>query len=132
MACWSLMSKPDPQTVRRQVLSDWRRIDLFPAEEEARDRCRPIADLLKRVLADLRIDRRQYEAQIVQVWNHSLDPLVTAHAQPSGVHKGTLFVTVDSHVWLDEIVRYRRREIIERLQTAFGREMIAKISFRVG
>ena len=46
--------------------------------------------------------------------------------------RGTLFVNVDSSVWLDEIVRYRRKEILTRLQTAFGREMIKKISFRVG
>jgi hypothetical protein len=35
-------------------------------------------------------------------------------------------------VWLDEIVRYRRREILDRLQHSFGRELIVKISFRVG
>jgi hypothetical protein len=39
---------------------------------------------------------------------------------------------VDSSVWLDEIVRYRRREILERLQNSFGRELIRKISFRLG
>ena len=55
-----------------------------------------------------------------------------AHAQPAGIRRGTLFVNVDSSVWLDEIVRYRRREILERLQNSFGRELIRRISFRVG
>ena len=55
-----------------------------------------------------------------------------AHAQPTGLNKGTLFVTVDSSVWLSEIVRYRRKEILNRLQHGFGKEMIARISFRVG
>ena len=132
MASLSWMSLLDRQTARRQTLAEWRRIDLMPLEEEAKNRARPVSQVLPSVLKELRIDRRQYEAQVVQVWNHSLDPLLTAHAQPSGIHKGTLFVTVDSHVWLDEIIRYRRHEILERLQTGFGREMIAKISFRVG
>jgi len=35
-------------------------------------------------------------------------------------------------VWLDEIVRYRRKEILDRLQHSFGRDFIARISFRVG
>jgi hypothetical protein len=48
------------------------------------------------------------------------------------VRKGTLFVTVDSSVWLSEIVRYRRKEILDRLQHSFGRELIQRISFRVG
>ena len=61
-----------------------------------------------------------------------LDPNIVAHAQPAGIRHGTLFVNVDSSVWLDEIVRYRRREILERLQNSFGRELIRRISFRLG
>jgi len=87
---------------------------------------------MPKVLAGLRMDRRRGEAEIVRVWNNLIDPTVTAHAQPTGLHKGTLFVTIDHSVWRDEIVRYRRREILDRLQHAFGREMIARISFRVG
>jgi hypothetical protein len=41
-------------------------------------------------------------------------------------------VNVDSSPWLSEIVRYRRKEILDRLQHSFGREMITRISFRVG
>jgi predicted nucleic acid-binding Zn ribbon protein len=66
------------------------------------------------------------------VWNNLIDPQITAHAQPTGINKGTLFVTVDNNVWLSEIVRYRRREILDRLQHSFGKELIARISFRVG
>jgi hypothetical protein len=33
---------------------------------------------------------------------------------------------------LSEIVRYRRKEIIDRLQNTFGKQTIAKISFRTG
>jgi len=35
-------------------------------------------------------------------------------------------------VWLNEIVRYRRKEILDRLQHSFGKEFVARISFRVG
>jgi predicted nucleic acid-binding Zn ribbon protein len=84
------------------------------------------------VLKKLRLDQRQAETEIVKVWNNLIDASLTAHAQPAGIHKGTLFVNVDSSVWLDEIVRYRRKDILTRLQTAFGRELIQRISFRVG
>jgi predicted nucleic acid-binding Zn ribbon protein len=90
------------------------------------------AAVLPRVLSDLRMDRRQAEAEIVRVWSCQLDPNITAHAHPAGIRKGTLFVNVDSSVWLDEIVRYRRREILERLQNSFGRDLIRRISFRLG
>ena len=78
------------------------------------------------------MDRRQSEAEIVRVWKNQLDPNIVAHAQPAGIRNGTLFVSVDSSVWLDEIVRYRRREILERLQNSFGRDLIRRISFRLG
>lgn len=87
---------------------------------------------MPRVLTDLRIDRRRAEAEIVKVWNDLLDPNIVAHAQPTGLNKGTLFVTVDSSVWLSEIVRYRRKEILARMQHSFGRDFIVKISFRAG
>ena len=84
------------------------------------------------VLSSLRIDKRQAEAEVVKVWNQLLDPDVVAHAQPTGLRKGTLFVVVDSSVWLSEIVRYRRKEILDRLQHSFGRNVITRISFRIG
>lgn len=84
------------------------------------------------VLKDLRIDSRRAEVEIVKVWNSLIDPNIVAHAQPIGLRKGTLFVVVDSSVWLSEIVRYRRKEILDRLQHSFGRDIIGRISFRIG
>lgn len=84
------------------------------------------------VLSGLRIDSRRAEAEIVKVWNSLIDPETVAHAQPVGVRKGTLFVNVDNSAWLSEIVRYRRKEILDRLQHSFGRDLIARISFRIG
>ena len=116
---------------RERVLSDWRGLNI-PALEKTKLRARAAKDVMTKVLADLRIDQRQGEAEIARVWKNLVDPTVAAHAHPSGLNKGTLFVLVDTSVWLDEIVRYRRREILERLQHSFGKEMIKRISFRLG
>jgi predicted nucleic acid-binding Zn ribbon protein len=119
-------------TPRQRIFAQWRGVDLAPLEQAQALRAKPASAILPKVLSDLRIDRRQAEAEVVKVWNHLLEPDVVAHAQPTGLRKGTLFVTVDSSVWLSEIVRYRRKEILDRLQHSFGRDLIAKISFRVG
>jgi predicted nucleic acid-binding Zn ribbon protein len=119
-------------TPRQRVFAQWRGIDLAPLERAQALRAQPTSAVLPRVLADLRMDRRRAEAEVVKVWNNLLDPTIAAHAQPTGLRKGTLFVAVDSSVWLSEIVRYRRKEILDRLQHSFGREFIARISFRVG
>ncbi len=117
---------------REIALSEWRHISLAPVEKELASSARSTFELMPKVLKTLGIDRRQSEAEIARVWNNLIDPVVAAHAQPSGIAKGTLFVTVDSHVWLDEIIRFRRREILQRLQHSFGKEVVKKISFRVG
>ena len=122
---------PPRASSRQRVLAAWRGADLSGKEIARTDRTRTAGAVLPRVLTDLRIERRLAEAEILKVWNH-LDPNIVAHAQPVGVRKGTLFVNVDSSVWLSEIVRYRRQEILDRLQHSFGRETVARISFRLG
>lgn len=105
---------------------------MAPLEKARAPSAPPVGNLLPGVLDKLGLDRRRSDAEVLRVWNHLIDPAIVAHAQPTGLHKGTLFVTVDNSVWLAEIVRYRRREILQRLQSSFGREVIAKISFRAG
>ena len=123
---------PGKVSPRQRVFAQWRGIDLAPLERAQALRAQPASAIMPRVLNELRIDSRRAEAEVVKVWNDLLDPTIVAHAQPTGLNKGTLFVTVDSNVWLSEIVRYRRKEILDRLQHSFGRDFIARISFRVG
>jgi predicted nucleic acid-binding Zn ribbon protein len=123
---------PPRLSARQRTLASWRGVDLSSAEIARADRAKPAGTVMNRVLSDLRIDTRQSEAEIAKVWNHLMDPNIVAHAQPVGLRKGTLFVNVDSSVWLAEIVRYRRKEILDRLRHSFGHQKIARISFRVG
>ncbi len=122
----------DAPNARARVLAQWRGWDWSSDEKARRVTSRKAGDVMSSVLSGLRIDQRQSETEILKVWNNIMDPNVTAHAQPTGIRKGTLFVTVDHSTWLDEIVRYRRKEILDRLQSSFGRDLITRISFRVG
>ncbi|MGO8766279.1 MAG: DUF721 domain-containing protein [Limisphaerales bacterium] len=126
------MPPPKKISARQKVLAQWRGVDLEPEETARAVRARPADKIVSRVLGDLKMDSRRAEIELVKVWNSLLDPVIVAHAQPANLHKGTLFVNVDSSVWLSEIVRYRRKEIIDRLQLAFGTSFIKKISFRIG
>ncbi len=123
---------PGKMTPRQRVFAQWRGVDLAPLEQAQSLRARAVKALMPGVLSDLRIDQRRAEAEVVKVWNDLLDPDIVAHAQPTGLRKGTLFVAVDSSVWLSEIVRYRRREILDRLQHSFGHDFIVRLSFRPG
>jgi predicted nucleic acid-binding Zn ribbon protein len=119
-------------TAQRRVLAQWRGVDLTPIEKAQAVRARAADQVVSRVLGDLKMDSRRAEIEIVKVWNSLLDPNIAAHAQPANLRNGTLFVNVDSSVWLSEIVRYRRKEILDRLQHSFGKTYIQKISYRIG
>jgi predicted nucleic acid-binding Zn ribbon protein len=125
---------PPPKKIsaRQKVLAQWRGVDLVPVEIAKAVRARDAGKVVSKVLADLKMDSRRADIEIVKVWNELIDPNIIAHAQPHNLHKGTLFVNVDNSAWLSEIVRYRRKEILDRLQHSFGKNLIQKISFRVG
>lgn len=123
---------PPKASTKQRVLAQWRGVDVAPLEKGQAIRAKKAADVLPQVLKDLRLDNRRSDAEVIKVWNNLIDPAIVAHAQPTGINKGTLFVSVDSSVWLNEIVRYRRKEILDRLQHSFGRDLITRISFRVG
>jgi hypothetical protein len=125
-------SGPGKTSPRTRVLAQWRGVDVTPLEKARQTPAKSVGELLPKLMTDLKLDARRDDAEIVKVWNANLDPAVTAHAQPANLHKGTLFVNVDSSVWLAEIVRYRRKEILERLQNSFGKTVIQKMSFRIG
>ena len=131
---WLSFRVPPPRNIpaRQRVLAQWHGVDLSPLESAKAVRARAAGDVVSKVLRGLRIDDRRAEAELVKVWNSLIDPNIVAHAQPANLRKGTLFVNVDSSVWLSEIVRYRRKEILDRLQHSFGKNLIQKISYRVG
>ncbi len=124
--------KKSAARARAKILAQWRGVDYAPLEVARATPARRAGDVLPSLLKDLRLDARQAEAELLKVWNSLIDPVITAHAQPANLRKGTLFVNVDSSVWLAEIVRYRRKEILERLQHSFGSSVVQKISFRIG
>ena len=122
---------PLQRTAQQRVLAQWRGAD-SPRSKSPRPLRPPGGRRPAQGAVRLPSNKSAGEVEIVKVWNNLIDPTIVAHAQPVGLSKGTLFVNVDNNVWLSEIVRYRRKEILDRLQHSFGREIIARISFRIG
>lgn len=117
---------------KQTALTDWRRVDYAPLQKAWDSPARHVGTIVSGLVKELRLEQRHAETEIVKVWNRLLDPNIAAHAQPAGLRNGTLFVTVDSNVWLSELVRYRQREILERMQASFGSQIIRRLSLRVG
>jgi len=107
-------------------------MDWSPLEKAYQLPARSSGQLVPALVEKLGLERRRTETEVFKAWKDLIDPTVTAHAQPAGLRQGTLIVSVDSSVWLTDIVRYRQHEILNRLRATFGPNLIKKLLFRVG
>ena len=81
---------PGKSSARQRILAQWRGVDLAPLEKARATTSKSAASVLPKVLGELRIDRRQAEAEIMKVWNSLIDPNVVKHAQPTGLNNAML------------------------------------------
>ena len=123
-------SRP-PLRLKRQKYSD-KETTLAEWEKENIHDLKSIKSLVDDVTKKFNLEKKLAQSEIRLVWKEVVDPVVQEHSHPTGMKNGTLFVSVDSQVWLDEIVRFRRKEILKALQSAFSASEISRISFRCG
>jgi len=125
-------SEEQVNQARLQALAEWRGIDLSE-EERARTKSeKAAADIVKNALEHIKFEERRKNAEILNVWRNAIDPVIVEHTEPATLKNGTLIVNVDSSVWLSEIARFKKREILVKLQSCFGKEVIKNIKFRLG
>lgn len=117
---------------RQQAVKEWHRLDIPALEAAWKDRSRPTSELMPALLTSLNLDQRLAESQILQFWDRVMDRTITAHARPVGLRHGTLFINVDSNVWLSELVRYHYDDMLEKLQLSVGLDKVKRLSLRVG
>ena len=79
-----------PQSSAKQrVLAHNGGVDVTPLEVAQKVSARTVGDLIPKVLTGFRIEQKRGEIEIVKVWNDLIDPNIVAHAQPTGLNKGT-------------------------------------------
>lgn len=125
-----LRLKRQRYSAKESTLAQWRHEVPQTWEKENIHKMKSMESLVKEVSDKWNLEQKLADSEISVVWKQVIDPTIQAHAQPTGMRKGTLFVSVDSPAWLDEIVRFRRKEILKVLQASFSASEITRISFR--
>ena len=64
-------------------------------------------------------------------WPNLVGNPVARHARPGALKNRILTVFVDNSVWLSEIHRSGRRELLARLQARFGADRLAEVILRL-
>ena len=62
-------------------------------------------------------------------WPDVAGPAVAKHTRPGRLERNTLVVFVDSSAWLNDLLRYGQKLILEKLQKKFGADKISAVRF---
>jgi len=86
-----------------------------------------IGDVLAGLMKNLGLDELQWVNILENEWTQIVGTAVASHSRPGRIEKKCLTVFVDNSVWLNELMRYGRKQMLENLQKKFGREKIGSI-----
>lgn len=91
-----------------------------------------IGKIIPSVLKKMGLAQKVKQIEIVDNWGEIVGETVAKHCKPVSLDKACLIVNVDSSPWLNELKRYSRETILEKLQSEFGKNIISNIKFRIG
>lgn len=90
----------------------------------------PIGGVIQRIMKTLDAPTPVWFREIMDEWTLLAGATEAKHARPGRYQDGTLVVFVDGAVWLNELKRYWRTEMLRKLQERFGRENIRKLALQ--
>ena len=114
--------------MRARVIAEWRGL---PEEPFPRVTAQPIDSVLTKVLAELGLEHRMKEEEILAAWKTIVGDFLAQHSSPQRLHEGVLYVRVLQASMHFELERTWRAEILKKLKQRFGRA-IRDLRFRVG
>lgn len=124
---------------REKMLETWER---FREDREAEFRryrfaregfnAKPISRSIDRQMADLGLNERMIEDQLIQAWETVVGPANASQSRPVQLQRGLLIIAVMQPALMYELERFHKTEILRRLQERFGKAAIRGIRFRVG
>ena len=84
------------------------------------------------VMKGLGLEQRLQQSQVFFLWPDIVGADIARHAQPVALRGNLLVVAVDHPVWLQELSRYHKPLILQKVQKTVGNKAVRDISFRIG
>jgi hypothetical protein len=112
-------------------LKDFLRYDERQMDRKDHPQVERLGQILDKSLKRLELSSRIEEYGIWPIWNETVGPVVARNAQPEKIRNGTLFVSVTSPTWMNEL-QYMKEMITEKLNERIGREVVKNIFFVMG
>ncbi len=87
-----------------------------------------IGAALNMMFKDLGLDKKLDQVRVVELWPEIVGENIAKIARAERVNEGILYVKVSSTTWRTELL-FQKREILQRIETRIGRNVIKDIRF---
>jgi predicted nucleic acid-binding Zn ribbon protein len=114
--------------LRTQVLREWHPLAVT---EKARP-ATSMDQLVPAVVKGLGLSERLHQSQVFFHWTDIVGKDVAKHAQPVSLLNKLLVVTVDHPGWLQELSRYHKPLLLQKVRDRIGKTAVRDIVFRIG
>jgi predicted nucleic acid-binding Zn ribbon protein len=88
--------------------------------------------LVPSVMKGLGLEQRLQQSQVFYLWPEIVGAENARHAHPVSLRNGQLVVAVDHPMWLQELSRYHKSFILQKVQARIGKKAVRDICFRIG
>ena len=92
----------------------------------------PLSGVVPGVMKRFGLEQRLQQSQVFFLWPNIVGADIARHAQPVALRGNLLIVAVDHPVWLQELSRYHKPLILQKVQKTVGAKAVRDIAFRIG
>ncbi len=89
-----------------------------------------VGDSIMSLMKKIGLDEQNWIETLSQDWENIVGKSVGMHTRPGRISGAQLYVFVDSAVWLNELKRYGKNQMLNNLQSRFGEKRIRNISLQ--
>ncbi|MDI6687222.1 MAG: DUF721 domain-containing protein [Desulfobacterales bacterium] len=90
-----------------------------------------IGGVINKILKTCRHESDEELVKVWNLWNSAVGDVVSENARPAAFKGRLLIVHVVSSTWIHQL-QFLKTDIIERLNDAFGKDMVGEIKFKIG
>ena len=90
-----------------------------------------VGDTIPDIMRQMGLADRYWEQALIREWDSLVGKQVAKHARPGRVQRSTLYVFVSNSAWLNELLRYGQKQMLENLQKRFGTDRIKTIRLQM-
>lgn len=86
-----------------------------------------MSDLVSGLLKELGLEEKNWHQTLMNEWPDLVGPQVAQRARPGRLQNRVLTIFVTSPVWLNELSRYSKPQMLKNIQARFGADLIREI-----